>query len=169
MSFFVITKSNGKSRKLALKLAESWAIFGVITFFITDNFCHLNVHSFHDLPKSKLKRQNNFLLFRPDRFRFSDHRRKFLVLNRPSKFKSRNETEKITVQMLLRKKVGNVYGSGGGILMLKWRSVTSKKLPNVHKSCPKRFWHFYKKMPKNVGNLGKLIVVTGFEKLPKVQ
>ena len=25
------------------------------------------------------------------------------------------------------------------------------------------------KLPKNVGNLGKLIVTTGFEKLPKVQ
>ena len=25
------------------------------------------------------------------------------------------------------------------------------------------------KLPNNVGNLGKLIVVTGFEKLPKVQ
>ena len=25
------------------------------------------------------------------------------------------------------------------------------------------------KLPKNVGNLGKLIVATGYEKLPKVQ
>ena len=25
------------------------------------------------------------------------------------------------------------------------------------------------KLPKNVGNLGKIIVATGFEKLPKVQ
>ena len=28
---------------------------------------------------------------------------------------------------------------------------------------------FYKKMPKNVGDLGKLIVAKGFKKLPKVQ
>ena len=27
----------------------------------------------------------------------------------------------------------------------------------------------FKKLPKNVGDLGKLIVATGFEKLPKVQ
>ena len=25
------------------------------------------------------------------------------------------------------------------------------------------------KLPKNVGNLGKIVVATGFEKLPKVQ
>ena len=30
------------------------------------------------------------------------------------------------------------------------------------------FWHLYK-MPKNVVDLGKLIVAKGFEKLPKVQ
>ena len=29
--------------------------------------------------------------------------------------------------------------------------------------------HLYKKLPKNVGDLGKLIVATGFEKMPKVQ
>ena len=27
----------------------------------------------------------------------------------------------------------------------------------------------FKKFPKNVGDFGKIIVVTGFEKLPKVQ
>ena len=27
----------------------------------------------------------------------------------------------------------------------------------------------FTKFPKNVGNLGKIIVATGFEKLPKVQ
>ena len=26
-----------------------------------------------------------------------------------------------------------------------------------------------RKLPKNVGNLGKILVATGFEKLPKVQ
>ena len=31
------------------------------------------------------------------------------------------------------------------------------------------FWHLYKKLPKNVGDLGKLIVANGFKKLPKVQ
>ena len=55
-------------------------------------------------------------------------------------------------------------------------SVTSKKSPNVYKTCPKIIslakwkisttWH---KLPKNVGDLGKIIVATGFEKLPKVQ
>ena len=54
-------------------------------------------------------------------------------------------------------------------------SVTSKKLPNVYKSCPKmikleklKILTPLQKSPKNVGNLGKLIVATGFEKLPKV-
>ena len=32
-----------------------------------------------------------------------------------------------------------------------------------------RFWHFYKKIPKTVGDLGNLIVAKGFEKLSKVQ
>ena len=55
-------------------------------------------------------------------------------------------------------------------------SVTSKKSPNVYKSCPKMMslerWKNLtplQKLPKNVGDLGKLIVVKGFEKLPKVQ
>ena len=43
-------------------------------------------------------------------------------------------------------------------------SVTSKKLPNVYKSCPKMFFletfqiqSHLQKMPKNVGDLGKVI------------
>ena len=55
-------------------------------------------------------------------------------------------------------------------------SVTKKKLPIVYKSCPKmispkndRFWHFYKKLLMNVGDLGKLIVAKGFKDLPKDQ
>ena len=55
-------------------------------------------------------------------------------------------------------------------------SVTSKKLPNVNKSCPKltsleklKISTPLQKLPKNVGVLGKLIVAKGFEKLPKVQ
>ena len=55
-------------------------------------------------------------------------------------------------------------------------NVTSKKLPNVFKSCPKMI-SFEKlkiltplqKLPKKVVDLGKLIVAKGFEKLPKVQ
>ena len=55
-------------------------------------------------------------------------------------------------------------------------SVTSKKSSNVYKSCPKkislkklRILTPLQKLPKNVGDLGKLIVAKGFEKLPKVQ
>ena len=52
-----------------------------------------------------------------------------------------------------------------------------KKSPNVYKSCPKMIplvkWYILtplqKKLPKNVGDLGKLIVSKGFKKLPKVQ
>ena len=59
-------------------------------------------------------------------------------------------------------------------------SVTSKKSPNVNTSCPKMISleklnkdfveiHFdtFTKIAKNVGNLGKIIVATGFERLPK--
>ena len=55
-------------------------------------------------------------------------------------------------------------------------SVTSKKSPNVYKSCPKLI--FLEKLkiliplqtlPKKVADLGKLIVAKGFEKLPTVQ
>ena len=55
-------------------------------------------------------------------------------------------------------------------------SVTSKKLPNVYKICPKiislekfKILTLLQKLPKNVGDLGKFIVATGFEKLHKVQ
>ena len=55
-------------------------------------------------------------------------------------------------------------------------SVTSKKLPNVYKSCPKmisleklKILTPLQKLPKNVGDLGELIVATGFEKFPKFQ
>ena len=55
-------------------------------------------------------------------------------------------------------------------------NVTRKKSPNVYKSGPKmislendRFLTPLQKLPKNVGDLGKLIVAKGFKKLPKVQ
>ena len=60
--------------------------------------------------------------------------------------------------------------------MLPPNSVTSKKLPNVYKSSPKKIsleklkvLTPLQKLPKNVWDLGKLIVAKGFEKLPKVQ
>ena len=55
-------------------------------------------------------------------------------------------------------------------------SVTRKNLPNVYKSCPKmislekiQILTPLQKLHKNVGDLGKLIVAKGFDKLPKVQ
>ena len=55
-------------------------------------------------------------------------------------------------------------------------SVTRKKSPNVHKSCPRmislqkrKFLTPLQKLPKNVGDLGKFIIAKGFKKLPKVQ
>ena len=55
-------------------------------------------------------------------------------------------------------------------------SVTSKKLSNIYKNCRKmisleklKILISLLKLPKNVGDLGKLIVATGCEKLPKVQ
>ena len=57
-----------------------------------------------------------------------------------------------------------------------WAVWPVKKSPNVYKSCPKiisleklNILTPFQKMPKNVGDLGKLIVAKGFEKLPKVQ
>ena len=51
-----------------------------------------------------------------------------------------------------------------------------KKSPNVYKSCTKMIslekWKILtplQKLPKNVEDLGKLIVAEGFKKLPKVQ
>ena len=49
-------------------------------------------------------------------------------------------------------------------------SVNSKKSPNVYKSWPKiEDLTPLQKMTKNVGDLSKLIVAKGFEKLSKVQ
>ena len=55
-------------------------------------------------------------------------------------------------------------------------SVSSKKLPNIDKCCPKKIslekleiLTPLQKLPNNVGDLGKLIVTKGFEKLAKVQ
>ena len=45
-----------------------------------------------------------------------------------------------------------------------------KKSPNVHKSCPKIIsLENDEKLPKNDGDLDKLIVAKGFKNLPKVQ
>ena len=55
-------------------------------------------------------------------------------------------------------------------------SVTRRNLPNVYKSCPKMIslekWKILtllQILPKNVGDLAKLIFAKGFKKLPKVQ
>ena len=55
-------------------------------------------------------------------------------------------------------------------------SVTRKKSPYVYKSCPKMIsiekWSLLtpiQKLPRNVRDLGKLIVAKGLKKLPKVQ
>ena len=55
-------------------------------------------------------------------------------------------------------------------------SVTRKKSPNFYKICPKmisleklKILPSLHKLPKNVGDLGKLIVAKCFKKLPKVQ
>ena len=55
-------------------------------------------------------------------------------------------------------------------------SVTTKKSPNVYKSCAEmisleklKIFTPLQKLPKNVGDLGKLIVAKGSEELPKVQ
>ena len=54
--------------------------------------------------------------------------------------------------------------------------MTIKNLPNVYKSFPKiislenfKILTPLHKLPKNVGNLGKIIVAKGFLKLPKVK
>ena len=53
-------------------------------------------------------------------------------------------------------------------------SVTSKNLPNVCKSSPKiisleklKILTPFQELPKNVGDLGKLIVATGLKSCPK--
>ena len=55
-------------------------------------------------------------------------------------------------------------------------SVTSRKSPNVYSSCQKmisleilKIMTPLQKLPKNVRDLGKLILAKSFEKLPKVQ
>ena len=50
-------------------------------------------------------------------------------------------------------------------------SLTSKMSPNVYNGCPKMITleKSFKKLLKNVGNLGKIMVARGFNKLPKVQ
>ena len=48
-------------------------------------------------------------------------------------------------------------------------SATRKNSPNVYKSCPKMISAPSQKMPKNMGDLGKVIVAKGFKNLPKVQ
>ena len=55
--------------------------------------------------------------------------------------------------------------------------MTGKNSPNVDKKLPKNdstikmkyFDIFLQKLPVNMGELGKIIITTGFEKLPKVQ
>ena len=61
--------------------------------------------------------------------------------------------------------------------LLNWLSaVWPKKSPNVDKSCQKMVslekWMILtplQKLPKNVGDLDKLIIAKGFKKLPEVQ
>ena len=55
-------------------------------------------------------------------------------------------------------------------------SVTTKKLSNVYKSCPimislekLKILTPLQKLSNKVGDLGKLIIANGFEKLPKLQ
>ena len=55
-------------------------------------------------------------------------------------------------------------------------SVTRKKAPNVYSKLPKNDFTrkvidfgTFTKLPKNVQDLGKVIVAKGFKKLPKVQ
>ena len=59
------------------------------------------------------------------------------------------------------------------LLVLMQTSVTSIKSPIVYKSCPSleklKIFTPLLKLPKNVGDLGELIVANGFKKLPKVQ
>ena len=81
----------------------------------------------------------------------------------------RSETLKLGLKM--------ASGVSLSLQLDKWHSsVTSKKSPNVYKSCPEmislenlNILTPLLKLPKNVGDLGKLIFVKGFTKLPKVQ
>ena len=74
-----------------------------------------------------------------------------------------------------REKGGSDQESGCELSM-NMSSVTSKKSPKVDISCPKMIplekWNiltFLQKLPLNMGELGKIIITTGFEKLPQVQ
>ena len=72
-------------------------------------------------------------------------------------------------------------GSNGNLVLsaidhFSYDRCDQKKSPNVFKSCPKmisleklKILTPLQKLPKNVGDLGKLIVAKGFEKLSKVQ
>ena len=58
---------------------------------------------------------------------------------------------------------------------LRQMQCDQKKIANVYKSCPKMIslekrliLTPIQKLPKNVGDLGKLIVAKDFKKLPKV-
>ena len=61
-------------------------------------------------------------------------------------------------------------------LMLCITQCDQKKSPNIYQRCPKmilleklKILTSLQNLLKNVGDLGKLIVAKGFEKLPKVQ
>ena len=69
--------------------------------------------------------------------------------------------------------MGKKFGESTGAVVV---CVTRKKSPNFYKSCPKmtsleklKILTSLQKLPKNVGDLGKLIVAKSFKKLPKVQ
>ena len=81
--------------------------------------------------------------------------------------KERRDLKKEIESMLLTRQAGNVRA------MI---SVTSKKSPNVNKSCQKmislaklKILTPSQKLSEYVGDLGKLIVAKGFKKFPKVQ
>ena len=85
-----------------------------------------------------------------------------------------NDTSKIPSEELryIQHDLGNETVSS----LYTTRSVTSKKLPNVYKSCPKmisveklNILTPLQKLPKNVAYSGKIIATAGFEMLPKVQ
>ena len=67
--------------------------------------------------------------------------------------------------------------SAFSIKLARWQEqCDQKKSPNFYKICPKRIsleklkiLTSLQKLPKNVGDLGRLIVANGFKRLPKVQ
>ena len=93
------------------------------------------------------------------------------------KFKRQNDKQKMLKKSFPNKVSSFTYIDSERIFGEKERkggntSVTSKKSPNVYKGCPKieklKILTPLEKLSKNVGDLGKLIVAKGFEKLPKV-